>query len=191
MALYGCTHHEWLREPRVGEGTLSLCLDRRAGALRPVQQSPIAAGCRRCRPCSTRAHALRAACPPPLQHKCAVSLRPGPSSSVQFTPCALLSPAPDTALLPASAPWHALPAVHERLHLALSLPPRASLTSPATCVSSVQHDMNCLLAWGPHALVIAFRGTQSLANVKADAKVGAVNMWCVWRTVATAHGSTL
>lgn len=32
------------------------------------------------------------------------------------------------------------------------------------------HDMNCLLAWGPRALVITFRGTQSLANIKADAQ---------------------
>lgn len=36
-----------------------------------------------------------------------------------------------------------------------------------------QLDMNCLLCWGPDTLVIAFRGTQSLANIKADAKVGA------------------
>lgn len=33
------------------------------------------------------------------------------------------------------------------------------------------HDMNCLLCWGRDTLVITFRGTQSLANVKADAKV--------------------
>jgi hypothetical protein len=39
-----------------------------------------------------------------------------------------------------------------------------------------QHDMNCLLAWGPDALLITFRGTQSLANIKADAKVG-----CLWQ----------
>ncbi|PRW59946.1 alpha beta-hydrolase [Chlorella sorokiniana] len=32
------------------------------------------------------------------------------------------------------------------------------------------HDMNCLLCWGPDTLVITFRGTQSLANVKADAQ---------------------
>ncbi|KAL4458650.1 hypothetical protein ABPG75_013515 [Micractinium tetrahymenae] len=32
------------------------------------------------------------------------------------------------------------------------------------------HDMNCLLAWGPRALVITFRGTQSLANIRADAQ---------------------
>lgn len=37
------------------------------------------------------------------------------------------------------------------------------------------HDSNCLLAWGPEALVVAFRGTDSLANVKADLKVG----WCL------------
>ncbi|KAL4429353.1 hypothetical protein ABPG77_005127 [Micractinium sp. CCAP 211/92] len=37
------------------------------------------------------------------------------------------------------------------------------------------HDMNCLLAWGPRALVITFRGTQSLANIKSDAQV--------WRSV--------
>ncbi|KAL4436515.1 hypothetical protein ABPG75_003654 [Micractinium tetrahymenae] len=36
------------------------------------------------------------------------------------------------------------------------------------------HDSNCLLAWGPDTLLVAFRGTSSLANVKADAKV--------WRT---------
>lgn len=36
-----------------------------------------------------------------------------------------------------------------------------------------RHDMNCLLMWGPRALVICFRGTQSMANVRADAKVGA------------------
>lgn len=36
------------------------------------------------------------------------------------------------------------------------------------------HDMNCLLCWGADTLVITFRGTQSLANVKADAKVGAL-----------------
>ncbi len=34
------------------------------------------------------------------------------------------------------------------------------------------HDSNCLLAWGPDTLVVAFRGTDSLANVKADLKVG-------------------
>ena len=33
------------------------------------------------------------------------------------------------------------------------------------------HDSNCLLAWGPDALLVAFRGTSSLANVKADLKV--------------------
>lgn len=33
-----------------------------------------------------------------------------------------------------------------------------------------QHDMHCLLMWGPHAMVIAFRGTQSMKNVRADAK---------------------
>lgn len=34
-------------------------------------------------------------------------------------------------------------------------------------------QQNCLLAWGPRALVICFRGTQSLANIKADAQVRA------------------
>ena len=33
------------------------------------------------------------------------------------------------------------------------------------------HDMNCLLAWNERMLVVAFRGTASLANVKADVKV--------------------
>lgn len=37
------------------------------------------------------------------------------------------------------------------------------------------HDSNCLLAWGPDVLVVAFRGTDSLANIKADIKVG-----CAW-----------
>lgn len=36
--------------------------------------------------------------------------------------------------------------------------------------------MNCLLLWGPDALVVAFRGTQSMQNIKADAKVG----WSEW-----------
>jgi hypothetical protein len=39
-----------------------------------------------------------------------------------------------------------------------------------------QHDMNCLLAWGPDALLITFRGTQSLANIRADAKVGGIGI---------------
>lgn len=40
------------------------------------------------------------------------------------------------------------------------------------------HDMNCLLCWGRDTLVITFRGTQSLANVKADAKVWSALLAC-------------
>lgn len=32
------------------------------------------------------------------------------------------------------------------------------------------HDSNCLLAWGPDTLVVTFRGTQSLRNIRADLK---------------------
>lgn len=33
------------------------------------------------------------------------------------------------------------------------------------------HDSNCLLAWGQDCLVVAFRGTASMANIKADSKL--------------------
>ena len=47
----------------------------------------------------------------------------------------------------------------------------AVLCHAARRIREPVHDMNCLLCWGRDTLVITFRGTQSLANVKADAKV--------------------
>lgn len=34
------------------------------------------------------------------------------------------------------------------------------------------HDTKCLMAWGDDAVVLAFRGTASMANAKADLQVG-------------------
>ena len=34
------------------------------------------------------------------------------------------------------------------------------------------HDTKCLMAWGDDAIVLAFRGTASMANAKADLQVG-------------------
>jgi len=44
--------------------------------------------------------------------------------------------------------------------------------------------MNCLLCWGPDTLVVTFRGTQSLANVKADAQVRRSNTGCCGAALA-------
>ena len=35
-----------------------------------------------------------------------------------------------------------------------------------------KHDTKCLLAFGPDAIVVAFRGTASLKNASADIQVG-------------------
>lgn len=69
---------------------------------------------------------------------------------------------------------------------AASLPPSPQ---PASTVTSIRHamalagcshfewlrepvhDSNCLLMWGRRTLVVAFRGTASAANIKADLKV--------------------
>lgn len=46
--------------------------------------------------------------------------------------------------------------------------------------------MNCLLCWGRDTLVVTFRGTQSLANVKADAQVGPSGH--LWRSMGQCWG---
>ena len=38
------------------------------------------------------------------------------------------------------------------------------------------HDTKCLMAWGDDAIVLAFRGTASMANAKADLQVGMGHM---------------
>ena len=38
------------------------------------------------------------------------------------------------------------------------------------------HDTKCLMAWGDSAIVLAFRGTASMANAKADLQVGHNNV---------------
>ena len=57
------------------------------------------------------------------------------------------------------------------------------------------HDMNCLLAWNKRMLVVAFRGTASLANIKSDAKarVGSgplVRELALWHTATDALSYT-
>ena len=39
------------------------------------------------------------------------------------------------------------------------------------------HDTKCLMAWGDDAVVLAFRGTASMANARADLQVGAEGAW--------------
>ncbi|EFN52808.1 hypothetical protein CHLNCDRAFT_138469 [Chlorella variabilis] len=79
----------------------------------------------------------------------------------------------------------ALKAAYAALHVYRHFRPDSTETSISTALAlfgathyewlrEPRHDSNCLLMWGPRCLVIAFRGTSSAANIKADLKA--------WRT---------
>lgn len=40
----------------------------------------------------------------------------------------------------------------------------------SACVQSEELDTKVLIAWGQHQIMLAFRGTASLANAKSDLK---------------------
>ena len=76
----------------------------------------------------------------------------------------------------------ALKAAYAALHVYRHFRPDSTETSISTALAlfgathyewlrEPRHDSNCLLMWGPRCLVIAFRGTSSAANIKADLKV--------------------
>lgn len=47
------------------------------------------------------------------------------------------------------------------------------------------HDTHALVAWGPSAAVVAFRGTSSWANVRSDLKVGLAHAFvCAFSAVS-------
>ena len=58
------------------------------------------------------------------------------------------------------------------------LPPPSLLLCPFA-----GEDVKCLVAWGDGVVVIAFRGTASLANVKSDLQVG-----CGWEAGCVQEG---